>query len=257
MKTAIGFSGGLDSTYVLWRMLSTTTDEITAVFFDLSYLQQEPGRVSWLEEVAPYQKISASNVAQWLRTNVRDFKFKITVVKSFDGIEPTKSLRLYHIDALGPLVANNTYDRIAFGHGARNSNFPSVPKTGMAVEAKLEMMKYAAAETLYEPIPNWSVSTFDMISELPTELYALTYSCTRPSIGVNGEFLDCGKCEKCVFYAIAEKQIAEGVLKSNQWAGWLMTTPSFTYDDRGVNRTATLEFIKGAITRNQLAKPRV
>ena len=36
MKTFVSFSGGMDSTYLLWKLLSETTDEVIALAFDAS-----------------------------------------------------------------------------------------------------------------------------------------------------------------------------------------------------------------------------
>ena len=36
MKTLVALTGGMDSTYLLWKLLSQTSDEITAINLDVS-----------------------------------------------------------------------------------------------------------------------------------------------------------------------------------------------------------------------------
>ena len=37
-KTLVAVSGGLDSSYVLWKLLSATDDEVSPIYFDQSYV---------------------------------------------------------------------------------------------------------------------------------------------------------------------------------------------------------------------------
>ena len=41
MRTIIGNSGGLDSTYALWKLLSTTDDEVTVVLLNTDGLTNQ------------------------------------------------------------------------------------------------------------------------------------------------------------------------------------------------------------------------
>lgn len=88
MKTFVSFSGGMDSTYLLWKLLSETTDEIIALNLDVDntdpYIVRKYGLRAFTHEggsSAHADKIH--NIAQYLKTNVRDF----TLVKEPISVE--------------------------------------------------------------------------------------------------------------------------------------------------------------------------
>jgi hypothetical protein len=74
MKVLIPFSGGINSTYGLWRWLSETDHEIHA-YRHVEHFESEERK-----------QVAARNMVQWLKDNVRDFNFW-----EEDGIlEPSK-----------------------------------------------------------------------------------------------------------------------------------------------------------------------
>ena len=64
MKVLIPFSGGINSSYSLWRWLKETDDEIHA-FRQVEWFETEDRKVT-----------AARNMVQWLKDNVRDFTFE-------------------------------------------------------------------------------------------------------------------------------------------------------------------------------------
>jgi hypothetical protein len=80
MKTLVTLTGGMDSTYLLWKLLSETSDEITAVNFDLAntdpYLLQKYNVRSFTrEDFSLGQTDKVIQVSMWLKANVRNFTF--------------------------------------------------------------------------------------------------------------------------------------------------------------------------------------
>ncbi len=63
MKVLIPFSGGINSTYGLWRWLSETDHEIHA-YRHVEHFEPEERK-----------QVAARNMVQWLKDNVRDFNF--------------------------------------------------------------------------------------------------------------------------------------------------------------------------------------
>jgi len=77
MKVLIPFSGGVNSTYGLWRWLNETDHEIH------SYRHVEAS------EPEERKQITARNMVQWLKDNVRDFTFweEEGIIGSFNAID--------------------------------------------------------------------------------------------------------------------------------------------------------------------------
>lgn len=80
MKTLVTITGGMDSAYLLWKLLTQTSDEITAVNFDIGnsdqYLFQKYDLRGFTQEDANMaQSDKVIEVITWLKNNVRDFTF--------------------------------------------------------------------------------------------------------------------------------------------------------------------------------------
>ena len=236
-KTAVGMSGGLDSVYVLWKLLSTTDDEVTAVHFDQTYVSDN--KRSYQPELSVYQKRTISEIVFWLKSNVRDFTFETRIVKN---ISSDQSFMVYFIDNLAPSVSDGTYDRICFGIGPRWENFPNISRTcpdgtvtnydnrkTSTVYLNAMTRNGLDTEKFWVPIREWNANTFKIISELPSALYDLTYSCIKPSIDSDGNYIVCGECQKCHIRGIAKHKISEGVITANSFGTWLCSQDDITY----------------------------
>ena len=78
MRTLVSLSGGMDSTYLLWKLLSETTDEITAINLDWAntdpYLRGKYDLRSFTPEDWTFDHSDKpQTIAAWLKANVRDF----------------------------------------------------------------------------------------------------------------------------------------------------------------------------------------
>lgn len=73
MKILIPFSGGINSTYGLWRFLSETDHEIIAYFADESWLKT---KFKDDPEISTRVSTAADNIAAYLKENIRDFDYQ-------------------------------------------------------------------------------------------------------------------------------------------------------------------------------------
>jgi 7-cyano-7-deazaguanine synthase in queuosine biosynthesis len=255
-KTAIGFSGGLDSTYVLWKLLNSTDDEVTAVHFDQTYVSDN--KRSYQPDLSVYQKKVTIDISNWLKINERNFTLESRVVKN---ISQDQSSLVYFIDDLAPSVVDGTFDRICFGVGPRWENYPDVVTTHSdgyttrynnrrTSKAYLNAMERNGASTtaFWTPIKEWNANIFKIITELPPDLYDLTYSCVVPSVDANGNFISCGQCVKCHLRGIAEYKIAEGVLNETTFPTWLCEQTDISYvNSSGDSVSTSLNFLVGGM----------
>jgi hypothetical protein len=131
MKTFVSLSGGMDSTYLLWRLLSETTDEITALHVDLSGLDVRT-RIKYdirsfaFEEDGEAARAKIDAITAWLKVNVRDFNLIVEPISTdymvrgvgFPNNPPAYITRyaVQHINA-------ETYDRLCLSNEWENDGF--------------------------------------------------------------------------------------------------------------------------------------
>lgn len=80
MKSFVSLSGGIDSTYLLWKLLAETSDEVTAFHIDLTNVDHS-FKIKYdtrsfdfhLTEDATSKVVNS--IVAWLKQNVRDFTF--------------------------------------------------------------------------------------------------------------------------------------------------------------------------------------
>jgi tRNA(Met) C34 N-acetyltransferase TmcA len=94
MKTVLTFSGGIDSTYVLWKLLSETQDEITAIFISSDNLSPADFSRYDLRAFRGSSQATADASAQWLQSNVRSFlgehaleRYDVQIRDAYEGID--------------------------------------------------------------------------------------------------------------------------------------------------------------------------
>lgn len=193
MKTLVSFSGGLDSTYIMWKLLTTTDDEITAVFFDQRYniVNANHGE----SELAPYLDIVSNNVAEWLRTNIRGFHF---IKKPVFELKDDEVLTVHFARYGANLVEQGLFDRIASGQvGFGDACLNQIGLTTRVIAAEREFHRITSKGKFWTPLMEWNKRTPHQLAEMPRDLIKLANSCQRPHIDGFGEVSACGNCEKC------------------------------------------------------------
>ncbi len=186
MKTIIAFSGGMDSTYVLWKALVETQDEITAVFVRTEGV---PRSVYTRYDMRTFQGSSeeesvAAAIASWLSSNVRPFTFAPVdfdeqyVVRGFGHPNsPQTYLARY---AAAQMTANNC-DRLLLCSEKENdgwANAGTIETRRTGAEAARDVFASVATRGSVEwPLIASNYTQAYALAELPAGLLALISAC--------------------------------------------------------------------------------
>ena len=185
MKTLIAFSGGIDSTYIAWRLLQETKDEIVIAYFDQFYITEKNNGANGTSSVTPYQLVASKNIHSWLCKNIRKCEYKKVIMTKFDnGYDFSLQFAKYS----GISAANGIADSFVHGLAGLFTNRNTL--------LEKEFSKYSNKGKIWFPIREWGKTTAHQIQELPKELLNLTLSCHLPKI-VDSNLVQCGNCSKC------------------------------------------------------------
>ena len=199
-KTVLAFSGGWDSTFLLWKLLADTDDEITAIYIDSQFVKK-PTFTN--KSYVQYER--AKKIIDELQ-KIRSFTFKKYVVKPEDVSDEIHYKTLLFIQHVAPLINNGTYDRITHGSSYEDLHRRTV--------AHLEYAPiYYAMERLFNKlctrgkyfIPLIDNTWFEKynrayaISMLPVNIRSVIASCLEPKFQVlTDEFNNCDECVNCL-----------------------------------------------------------
>jgi hypothetical protein len=215
MRTLVAFSGGLDSTYVLWKLLTTTTDEITAVHLDIRYLENEYGVGH--PPVAPYAENSTNAVVRWLKANTRSFAFETVNCYEF-GADETVEVWLVR-NYIASKLNSGEADQVVFGLGqipyatrviqGRSSDLMKLPTSAHATyRAFKDVVSRGKCVMYYDKN---GIGRGEAMAELPSALFSLTLSCTKPNFISDGSTTNCGKCSKCIDNQFVRSKLDSGM----------------------------------------------
>jgi 7-cyano-7-deazaguanine synthase in queuosine biosynthesis len=190
MTTLAMFSGGLDSTAMLVRLLEETQDELRVHHIRMA---NKEGR-----DEAEQSAVEA--IVEWCRARYRPFRY------SESGLD-FRSLEAVPIDYLSIAfvacqVAIDTprCDRIAVAALARDTDIENRSARQRRVfEALYDCYR---ARKLGEPSVQWIYPVYEeqkkaLAERLPRELLELTWSCRRP-LREGGVWRACGACKACL-----------------------------------------------------------
>jgi len=212
MKTIIGNSGGLDSTYALWKLLSTTTDDVTVVLLNTDDLTPEVMRKFDVRSFNSTQS-NASRVArvqsivQWLSSNVRpctlaEVRLDGSVMRR--GVEYPNNPQTIIVDWAIQKINAGEADKVIVTTERENDGFSNGGTIATRAPGALAARDRFAADATRGQL---SFMLLDMnyhqgmaIREMPATLYALTRSCDSPAPEPCGV---CFKCSKRNFFAEA------------------------------------------------------
>jgi hypothetical protein len=188
MKTFVSLSGGMDSTYLLWKLLSETSDEITTLFIDLTNLDLKTRlkydiRSFSFEENTEENAAKVNAIANWLKTNVRDFTFVQEPISTEflekDANFPNNTTGYFARYAI-PKINNGEFDRYCLSHEWENDGHTHGGTTGavrrpgawVAYELFIARAKRGSIQfTLLDMDYNQAYA----LSELPLELIDLVW----------------------------------------------------------------------------------
>jgi len=194
-KTCISITGGVDSTYLLYKTLSETQDEVTAFHIDFTELTPEV-------QSALLEKTFSQNVVNWLKTNVRDFTFENIVAVSKEDMryystkESLKQGQKYLENGFDKFLISRTYEDIG--------------RSSTGNMAFISTLKDTFSNKVFTPLKDLKQGKPHAIVNLPKNLYNIILKCGK-CVEENGVFIPCGKCEfKCKYVSFCENMLSMG-----------------------------------------------
>ena len=197
MTTLVMFSGGMDSTAMLVKLLTQDADELRVHHI---HMQNREGR----DEA---EQRAVNSILAWCRGHYRPFRYSESGL-DFQGLEAIP-IDYISIAFVACQVAIDTphCTRIAVGSLAADTDIENRSLRQRRVFD--EMYACYRARKLGEPKVEWIYPVYDqpksaLVAALPGELLSLTWSCRRPLAGGGA----CGACKAC---RAREKACAEGL----------------------------------------------
>jgi len=190
MTTLVMFSGGLDSTAMLVRLLEETRDDLRVHHIRLA---NREGR-------AEAEQAAAERIVAWCRARYRPFRYSESAL-DFAQLEaiPIDYLCVAFV-ACQVAIDTPGCDRIAVAALARDTDIENRSARQRRVfEALYDCYR---ARKLGEPRVEWIYPVYDeqkkaLAARLPRELLELTWSCRRP-LPAGAGWRACGACKACL-----------------------------------------------------------
>ena len=217
-KTIMPFSGGLDSTYVLYKLLLDTTDEVTVLYIsfknvnNVKHIQMDVEPTTQTDN----KKQRVLDIITWLKTNVRDFtviehEYDATLLADIEW----KNAQTYMTKFALPKINNGEYDKIVSAmekenDGFNNPMFESIPGSTRSLHL---FQAQATRGTTSFPLIDNNYHQGYAITELPSDLYALTRSCDNAPF----DQPPCGYCFKCSKHKFFQNLIDKGFRMGDIW----------------------------------------
>jgi hypothetical protein len=212
-KTLVAFSGGWDSTLILWKLLNETNDEITAVYLDSQFVKTDIGTIK--EYV---QFIRAQKVVDELR-KIRNFEFISYKIKPSDITEELYLKYLQFVQYAAPFINDGTYDKLVHGASYEDASCKILPHleyfpTYYVVQRLFDRL--CTRGELYEPLikdNTWyeHYTRAHAMLELPINIKAVVASCDDPEYDNDtNDFVDCGECRKCLENKLSSDMLTAG-----------------------------------------------
>lgn len=192
----LAFTGGIDSTYLLSKLLTSTTGAVSAVYFQGNGTEQ-------------YGELPAvRSIAAYLMSRVRPFNLTVAdqPCSDFTGWVTPKV-----IEAGASMMSG--YDEFYTGRGIDNgrvSNDSTLDNNSKVAYYQKIFMAKAPDKVLRFPLTEWGKSRAHAVNEMPRELFDLTFSCIRPQLRNNVLQGKCGVCAKCLMNADCVAMLAQG-----------------------------------------------
>jgi len=189
MKTVLTFSGGIDSTYVLWKLLSETQDEITAVFVSTDGVTQSEFNRYDLRAFGASGQSTVDAAAQWLQSNIRQFTYS---VQPFDaqyaprGVENVNSPQTYLARFAAPRINSGEFDRFVCtsekeNDGWSNGGTINVRRPG-SVAARDIFIQSATRGSIEFSLISENYTQANALSEMPSSLLSIVDHCVLGDI---------------------------------------------------------------------------
>jgi 7-cyano-7-deazaguanine synthase in queuosine biosynthesis len=191
MDTLLHFSGGIDSTFILWKYLKENPDKVLLVHH-INLCNRE-GRQD-------FERMAVRNILNWLKENGYDnFEYVETTY-----IQPKKfyiQYDLFFYLGYSTPVLFNTYRTLRYV--LRSTISSDLDQAHNLRERRAEIVCF----TILGYMPRWvkenhKNSKKDEIKKMPKELFDLTWWCRKPN-----KNKPCHKCHTCKIVDKALKQL--------------------------------------------------
>ena len=191
MTTLVMFSGGLDSTAALYKLLTGSEDELHVHHV---HLLNRDGR-------ARAERDAVKAVLDWCRANCRPFAYSESAL-DFEALQaiPIDYLSVAFA-ACQVAIDVPRCDRIAVGILA--ADLDEVKRKVSERQRRVFDAMYACyrERKLGEPVLEWLYPVYELTKaqvaqSLPAALRAVAWSCRRP-VTTDGGYRVCGECKPC------------------------------------------------------------
>lgn len=217
-KTLVAFSGGLDSTALLFRLLKETDEIVSTFWMDLAHItyQDKSGRtVPYNHELIPSERVVGQRVIDWLSKNIRPVNLEIVEGVKYEpepADYPLGTSRGWRVlpmlKVAAKIVNRDGLDRFVYGKSPENLR--TANQAARDAWYRQWWQDNAPGTTFETPlIERWEGRPHHL-QLLPSELRAIVLTCNAPKI-VDGEPEICGNCEKCHLTAESERLLKDGV----------------------------------------------
>jgi 7-cyano-7-deazaguanine synthase in queuosine biosynthesis len=190
MTTLAMFSGGLDSTAMLVKLLTQSEDALRVHHIRMA---NREGRVGAEQQ-------AVERVVAWCRRHYRPFRYSESAL-DFTELEaiPIDYLSIAYV-ACQVAIDTPGCNRIAVATLARDTDI--VNRSARQRRVFDAMFECYRARKLGEPAVEWVTPVYDMskaeiAASLPPELAAMTWSCRRP-VPAGAGWRPCGACKACL-----------------------------------------------------------
>jgi len=261
-KVLIPFSGGVNSTYALYKFLAETSHDITAVYAKESWVNvsHDPQRQS-------REKQTAETIVSWLKSNVRDFTFEIKsdwpVV--FEDLRPiragfssTLDYGILHARYQGysKIIDEYTPDIFVPGVSLENTCIDQIPLFHKYFSRDGMQVIFGGSRTL-DPIEypiDWDAVSatlsgrFEQFEALPTALSELieTHCPTIHDPRVNDVEFHCLRCLYHLAYTELDytgKELDDIFAKHGSYGAWRNEADPEEYVYRGAPQYKVIELL--------------
>jgi hypothetical protein len=216
MRTIIGNSGGLDSTYALWKLLSTTADDVTVVLLNTDGLTQQ---VLNKFDVRSFNSIGnntvraqrVQNIVNWLSANVRPCTIENVSLDEANlrrGIDYPNNPQTAIVEWAVVKINAGLADKVVVTTERENDGYSNggtiTTRAPGAMAARARFVDNATRGKIDFMLLDAGYHQGVAMREMPQALIDLTHSCDSQ------EDAPCGVCFKCSKRKFFAEAVARG-----------------------------------------------
>jgi len=236
MKILVSFSGGFDSTYIMYKLLKETNHEITAVCF---YGYHKDICMSVQPKLSVIQPNLNFLVAELKK--IRDFTFITKEIQREEFTEDNEFLSRYLVEGEKPPVSSGPLDYFIWWaipginaglydtlvHGISWEQMRKKYKTTDGtegspkhVEAEKKLNRHASNARMWFPLLNHDFhhkfNRWHIFKHMPENLQKYCISCASPVVDEDSIKEPCGYCFKCLWDKFTKNVVEHDVMNAEQ-----------------------------------------